>query len=105
MNDDLKKALDELEALRGIVSGSCLDSIIRRVKENIDLGFGSPALLVNINPERKKGYLVTVIDSFQGSSTVTQFNKTDGDEAVESVHITPKMIRWMAAVDQRYQED
>ncbi|MGY3386778.1 hypothetical protein ACVWZB_004732 [Paenibacillus polymyxa] len=107
-DDDLKKALEELEALRGTVSNPCLNSI-RRVKENLDLGLdlgiGNPALLVNVNPSRKEGYLITVIDSFQGASTVTQFFKTDGrDEVVETVHLTPKMIRWMAAADQRYQD-
>ncbi|MGM1023237.1 MAG: hypothetical protein ACQEXV_22625 [Bacillota bacterium] len=110
-----KKALQELESLRGKVSDLNLNFIIEEVKRVFGQGFGAPAVLVNISnyseseieiPSKKLEYIITVIISFQGRADIMRFVKYYGEnESFIQYHLTPGMVDWLFDAKQKYRDE
>lgn len=106
---DREKALQELESLRGRVSGDHLDKIIKEVNGDFDRGGSSPAVLVNINDcldSEITEHIITVINCYQGSANVTEFVKyiKDSKEDIQRIYLTSRMVRFMAAADRKFRD-
>ncbi|WP_068505856.1 hypothetical protein [Paenibacillus kribbensis] len=113
MVEDREKALQGLESLRGRLSTDSefeLDLIIKEVNRNFDRGWGAPAVFIDINDYVLeyvgKGWIITVILSFQGAADVWRFVKRteNSEQKVTASYLSTEMVKWMAAAEQQYKD-